>query len=183
MSGEKTKQNKELFAQGLANGAISFVGGIPGAQATIRSVLMLKENASLRLSGIMVGVFILLEMILFQDLINMIPKAVFVGVLIKVGYDVFDFKPLRLYAKGVAKKRAMMFKRFFSRHDDESIFVTNRELLMILGSAIITVTFDLNIAVASFTFIFYLHNKVFNRKNPMRDLVPEIETDAFAKQN
>ncbi len=183
MSGEKTRQNKELFAQGLANSAISFVGGIPGAQATIRSVLMLKENASLRISGIMVGVFVLIEMIIFQDLINLIPKAVFVGVLFKVGYDVFDFKPLRLYAKSVSDKRARMFKHFFSRHDDEAIFVTNRELLMILGSAIITVLFDLNTAVAGFTILFYLHNKVFNRKNPMRDLVAEIETDGFAKQN
>lgn len=159
------------------------MGGIPGAQATIRSVLMLKENASLRLSGIMVGVFILIEMILFQDLINLIPKAVFVGVLIKVGYDVFDFKPLRLYGKAVTKKRAVMFKRFFSRHDDEPIFVTNRELIMILGSALVTVLIDLNTAVICFSLLFYLHNKVFNRKNPMRDLAPELETDAFAKQN
>ncbi len=183
MSNEKTRQDKELFAQGLANGAIAFVGGIPGAQATIRSVLMLKENASLRISGIMVGVFVLIEMILFQDLINLIPKAVFVGVLIKVGYDVFDFKPLRLYAKAVSEKRAQLFKQFFSRHDDEPIFVTNRELLMILGSAGITVMFDLNTAVIGFTSLFYLHNKVFNRNNPMRDLLTEAETDAFAKQN
>ncbi len=183
MSNEKTRQDKELFAQGLANGAIALVGGIPGAQATIRSVLMLKENASLRISGIMVGLFVLIEMILFQDLINLIPKAVFVGVLIKVGYDVFDFKPLRLYAKEVSEKRAQLFKQFFSRHDDEPIFVTNRELLMILGSAGITVMFDLNTAVIGFTSLFYLHNKVFNRKNPMRDLLTEAETDAFAKQN
>lgn len=183
MSGEKTQQNKELFAQGLANSAISLVGGIPGAQATIRSVLMLKENASLRISGIMVGIFVLIEIILFQDLINMIPKAVFVGVLIKVGYDVFDFKPLRLYAKAVSEKRARMFKHFFSRHDNELIFVTNREMLMIVGAALITLLVDLNTAVIGFTILFYLHNKVFNRKNPMRDLIAEVETDAFAKQN
>jgi len=183
MSGEKSRQDKELFAQGLANGTIALLGGIPGAQATIRSVLMLKEKASLRISGIMVGIFVLIEMILFQDLINLIPKAVFVGVLIKVGYDVFDFKPLRLYAKEVAEKRAQLFKQFFSRHDDEAIFVTNREMLIILGSAGVTVVFDLNTAVAGFTALFYLHNKVLNRKNPMRDLMTEAETDVFAKQN
>ncbi|MCF6179279.1 MAG: hypothetical protein L3J63_07810, partial [Geopsychrobacter sp.] len=183
MSGSKTRQDKELFAQGLANSAIALVGGIPGAQATIRSVLMLKEKASLRISGIMVGIFVLIEMILFQDLINLIPKAVFVGVLIKVGYDVFDFKPLRLYAKELANKRAQLFEQFFSRHDDEPIFVTNRELLIIVGSAGITVMFDLNTAVIGFTSLFYLHNKVLNRKNPMRDLMTEAETDVFAKQN
>jgi len=183
LSGERTLQNKELMAQGVANGAVAMVGGIPGAQATIRSVLMLKEKASMRIAGIVVGLFVLIEMILFQSWINLIPKAVFVGVLFKVGYDVFDFMPLRLYAKEVSRKRAALFKHFFSRHDDEAIFVTNRELLMILGSATATVVFDLNTAVATFTLLFYLHNKLLNRKNPMRDLVPEIETEAFVKQN
>ncbi|GAB4165911.1 MAG: hypothetical protein Tsb0017_22580 [Geothermobacteraceae bacterium] len=183
MSGEKTRQNKELFAQGLANGSVGFLGGIPGAQATIRSVLMIKEGATLRLAGIMVGVFVLVEMVLFQGLINLIPKAVFVGVLIKVGYDVFDFLPIRLYAKEVARKRAAMFKRFFARHDDEPIFVTNREMLMIIGASAVTVLFDLNTAVAGFTLLFYLHNKVLNRKNPMRDLKPIEETEAFVTQN
>jgi SulP family sulfate permease len=183
ISGERTKRDKELMAQGVANGLVSFVGGIPGAQATIRSVLMLKENATLRLSGIMVGVFVLIEMVLFQEWISMIPKAVFVGVLFKVGYDVFDFKPLRLYCKQVATHRAAMFKNFFSRRDDEQIFVTNREVLMIFGTTAITVWFNLNVAVAGFTVLFYLHNNLLNRKNPMRDLKPELETDAFAKQN
>ena len=183
ISGERTRRDKELVAQGMANGLVSFLGGIPGAQATIRSVLMLKENATLRLSGIIVGVFVLIEMVLFQDLISLIPKAVFVGVLFKVGYDVFDFKPLRLYCKLVATHRAAMFTNFFSRRDDELIFVTNREVLMILGTTAATVWFDLNIAVAGFTFLFYLHNKLLNRKNPMRDLKPELETDGFAKQN
>ena len=39
ISGESTQQNKELVAQGIANGAISLFGGVPGAQATIRSGL------------------------------------------------------------------------------------------------------------------------------------------------
>lgn len=76
-----------------------------------------------------------------------------------------------------------MFKQFFPRHDDEAIFVTNHELLMILGSALVTVLCDLNIAVAGFTLLFYLHNKLLNRANPMRDLLPELETEAFKTQN
>ena len=183
ISGEPTRRDKELVAQGVANSLTAFVGGIPGAQATIRSVLMLKENATLRLSGIMVGAFVLVEMVLFQEWIGLIPKAVFVGVLMKVGYDVFDFKPLRLYCKQLTTHRAAMFKNFFSRRDDERIFVTNREVLMIIGTSAVTVCFNLNIAVAGFTLLFYLHNRVLNRRNPMRDLKPELETDGFAKQN
>ena len=76
----------------MANASVAIVGGIPGAQATIRSVLLVKENASMRLAGILVGVFVLLEMLLFQDMLRLIPQAVFAGVLFKVGYDVFDFR-------------------------------------------------------------------------------------------
>lgn len=179
MGGETTRQNRELAAQGLANSAIAFIGGIPGAQATIRSVLMLKEKASLRLAGIMVGIFVLVEIILFQDLLNQIPKAVFVGVLIKVGYDVFDFKPLQIYLAEFMHQRHDLLHNFFSRHDEEAIFVTNRELLMIAGTALITVFINLNVAVAAFTLFFYLHNKILFRHNPMRDLMPEQETEAF----
>ncbi len=183
MSGEATRQDKELCAQGVANAAVAMVGGIPGAQATIRSVLMLKEKATLRLAGVMVGVFVLVELVLFQDLITMIPKAVFVGVLLKVGWDVFDSKPVRLYAEQVAQKRTKLFSDFFARHDDEPIFVTNREMLMILGTTLVTVLVDLNTAVVVFTVLFYLHNRVLNRRNPMRDLKPEIETESFTTQN
>ena len=183
MSGETTRQDKELCAQGIANAAVAIVGGIPGAQATIRSVLMLKEKAGLRLAGVMVGVFVLVELVLFQDLITMIPKAVFVGVLMKVGWDVFDSKPVRIYAEQVVEKRAKLFGDFFARHDDEHIFVTNREMLMILGTTLVTVMVDLNTAVVVFSILFYLHNRVLNRRNPMRDLKPEIETESFTTQN
>lgn len=182
MSGETTRQNQELMAQGVGNSVCALVGGIPGAQATIRSVLMLKEQANLRLAGIMTGVFVLVEMFLFQEWINAIPKAVFVGILIKVGYDVFDFMPLRLYLKQLIIKHRHQWQDFFSRHDDREIYITNREGLMISGTAIVTVFFDLNMAVAGFTLLFYLHNKALNRRNPMRDLVPEKETEAFSRE-
>ncbi len=182
MSGERTLQNKELVAQGAANSLVAFVGGIPGAQATIRSVLMLKENATLRFSGIAVGLFVIVELVLFRDFINLIPKAVFVGVLIKVGYDVFDFAPIRLYLKELFENKGDLFKDFFSRHDDERIFVTNRELLMILGTMIVTVVVNLNVAVFAFTVMFYLHNLFFMKGNPMRDLNPVEETKGVAKE-
>jgi SulP family sulfate permease len=41
------------------------------------------------------GCFVLVEMIVFQKFVQLIPQAVFSGVLIKIGYDVFDFSPVR----------------------------------------------------------------------------------------
>lgn len=179
MTHEKTKQNKELLGQGLAMGVVSLVGGIPGAQATIRSVLIVKEKATSRFAGILVGIFALAEMILFQNTINLIPQAVFSGILIKVGYDVFDWLPLRLYAKEWARERYRMIHDFFDRRDDAFIFVTNREIFMIVGTTLVTAAWDLNLAVGIFTTFFYLHNKVLNKKNPMRDLRPVTETEGM----
>jgi len=59
MTGERTQQNKELLAQGVANGAVALLGGIPGAMATIRSVLVIKEGGTQR----MVGVFTCLSLV------------------------------------------------------------------------------------------------------------------------
>ena len=91
-SKEETNKSKELAAQGLANATVAAFGGLPGAQATIRSVLILKEGGTLRLAGTAAGVFVMIEMLIFQDLVKHIPAAVFCGVLFKVGYDVFDFE-------------------------------------------------------------------------------------------
>lgn len=177
MTGERTLPNKELAAQGVAHAAVACVGGIAGAQATIRSVLMVKEGATARWAGVLVGVFALVEMLIFQDWIKLIPQSVFAGVLLKVGYDVFDWLPLRIYAKQISRSRV-----------DEPIGanapqVETLEIVFVLGTALVTVLFDLNIAVALFTGLFYLHNLVWSRSNPMRDLRLDTETEAFSDQD
>lgn len=182
MTKEKTKQNKELFGQGLGIAAAAAVGGIPGAQATIRSVLMVNEKATSRIAGILVGILALVEMILFQDLINLIPQAVFAGVLIKVGYDVFDLLPIRLYLKELFRKKSVILHNFFSSHQDEPIFVTNVEMLVIIGATLLTVFWDLNFAVGIFTAFYFLWNKVFMKKHPMRDLQPITETESGSEE-
>jgi SulP family sulfate permease len=131
----------------------------------------------------MVGVFVLVEMLLFQNLLGLIPQAVFAGVLFKVGYDVFDWRPLRLYVKELATYRSRLLVNFCDRHDEEPIFVSNREMLMILGTAGVTIVFDLNLAVGGFTLLFYLHNKLLCRGNPIRDLMPATETEALTGED
>ena len=104
-SDETTNKAKELSAQGLANAVVAVFGGLPGAQATIRSVLILKEGGTMRLAGVFAGCFVLVEMVVLQRLVQLIPQAVFSGVLIKVGYDVFDFSPVLIYLRGIGQAR------------------------------------------------------------------------------
>ncbi len=155
ITGEATNRDRELAAQGIANSLVAFVGGIPGAQATIRSVLIIKERATLRLAGIMVGVFVLIEMVLFQDLINLIPQAVFSGLLFKVGYDVFDWMPVRLYLRGQLGTQTSLGK-LLTRSPDILDGVTHWEAMFVAGTTVVTVLWSLNAAVIGFTVLFYV---------------------------
>lgn len=140
MTGERTRHDKELIAQGLANGLSGLLQGIPGAQATIRSVLLLKEGARTRLSGILVGVYALLGFLVFSKVIVLIASAVFIGVLFKAGLDVFDRDFLIAYVKG-------------RWHLDRN---RNIQLAFIAYATLLTVFIDLNVAVVSGTLLFYL---------------------------
>jgi len=143
MTGEKTQQNKELIAQGLANGVSAIFQGIPGAQATIRSVLLLKEGAKTRLAGVMVGVFSLLGFVVFSKYIVMISSAVFVGVLFKAGLDVLDRDFVIAY-----------FKNKWINNKDRNI-----QLFFIFYSTLVTVLIDLNVAVVTGTIMFFIAKK------------------------
>lgn len=142
---ESTKPNKELLAQGVANGVTGLLQGIPGAQATIRSVLLIKEGAQTRLAGIFVGVFALLGFIFFGNQITLITSAVFVGVLFKAGLDVFD----RDFAKVYVKNHWISDRK------------RNIQLFFILYTTLVTVIFDLNVAVISGTVFYYVGKKYF----------------------
>ena len=171
---EKTAQNQELAAQGAANAAVAVFGGIPGAQATIRSVLILNEGALTRIAGVMVGVFVLSEMILFQDLIAAIPKAVFSGVLIKVGYDVFDWQPLRLYLTELRQGSVPD-----AAHPTGRPMVTHLNMFFIAGTTIVTVLINLNVAVIAFCVLFYILRAI----RPIHDLDQDSETEGFTDED
>lgn len=168
---ETTDQNKELVAQGIANGAVAFFGGLPGAQATIRSVLILNEGARTRIAGVMVGIFVLVEMLVFQDLIAVIPQAVFTGVLFKVGYDVFDWTPLRLYVQE-------QFTQGETPRGPGDPAVPHIDMLFIAGTTLVTVIVNLNVAVVSFCVLFY----VMSRFITVPDLQPAM-TEGFSDED
>ncbi|HEY1095754.1 MAG TPA: SulP family inorganic anion transporter [Alphaproteobacteria bacterium] len=145
MTGETTRKNKETIAQGIANAAVSMVGGVPGTQASIRSVLMIKEGATWRAAGVMVGVFVLIEMLMFQDVIALIPKAAFTGILFKVGWDVCDRGPIWA---------------FITRKKDR---LSNVDFITLIGTALVTIE-DLTVAVLTFTAFWYTMNVYQKRK-------------------
>tara|TARA_B110000027_G_scaffold112324_1_gene120898 strand:- start:465 stop:1886 length:1422 start_codon:yes stop_codon:yes gene_type:complete len=91
----KHAPNKELIGQGIGNSIAAFFGGIPGAGATIRTVVNIRAGGKTRLSGMMAGLFLLFILLAIGPIASKIPAAVLAGILITVGIDVIDYKGLK----------------------------------------------------------------------------------------
>jgi len=95
MTKTKHKPNKELIGQGIGNSIGAIFGGIPGAGATIRTVVNINAGGKTRLSGMIAGIMLLLIMLVFGPVASQIPAAVLAGILITVGIGVMDYKGLK----------------------------------------------------------------------------------------
>ncbi|GJM17195.1 MAG: hypothetical protein DHS20C13_25220 [Thermodesulfobacteriota bacterium] len=95
MTKTKHKPNKELIGQGIGNSIAAVFGGIPGAGATIRTVVNINAGGKTRLSGMMAGVLLLFILLALGPVASQIPAAVLAGILITVGISVMDFKGLK----------------------------------------------------------------------------------------
>lgn len=164
MTGAPSNLDRELFGQGVSIAAIVPFGGIPGAQATIRSVLLFKEGATARWAAIVAGTLALVQVLLLQDLIGWIPQAVFMGIVFKVGIDVFEWAPLQVYLRQL---------RGSTVAEPGGLRVSHVEMLLIAGTTVVTVLADLNLAVFTFTALFYLLRRGF--KVRIDDLTPPVK--------
>jgi len=95
MTKTKHKPNKELVGQGIGNSIAAIFGGIPGAGATIRTVVNINSGGKTRLSGMIAGIVLLIVFLGLGPIASKIPAAVLAGILITVGIGVMDYKGLR----------------------------------------------------------------------------------------
>ena len=106
----KTKHlpNKELIGQGIGNSIAALFGGIPGAGATIRTVVNIDSGGKTKISGMVAGLLLLLVLLSLGPLASRIPAAVLAGILITVGIGVMDWKGLKVLNKIPSKEVLMM---------------------------------------------------------------------------
>jgi len=95
MTKTKHKPNKELIGQGIGNSIAAVFGGIPGAGATIRTVVNINAGGKTRLSGMIAGILLLVILLALGPIASQIPAAVLAGILITVGIGVMDYKGLK----------------------------------------------------------------------------------------
>jgi SulP family sulfate permease len=95
MTKTKHNPNKELVGQGIGNSIAAVFGGIPGAGATIRTVVNINAGGKTRLSGMIAGLLLLFTLLVLGPVASRIPAAVLAGILITVGVSVMDYKGLK----------------------------------------------------------------------------------------
>jgi SulP family sulfate permease len=109
--------NRELIGQGIANTASGLLSGLPGAGATMRTVINIKSGGTTPLSGMTHSVVLLLVLLGAGSMAAEIPTALLAGILIKVGLDIIDWGFLlrahRLSVKTAALMYAVMLMTVF----------------------------------------------------------------------
>ena len=91
--------NKELIGQGIGNSIGAIFGGIPGAGATIRTVVNIQSGGKTRISGMVASLVLLAILLVLSPVASQIPAAVLAGILVTVGIGVMDYKGLNTLSK------------------------------------------------------------------------------------
>ncbi|MFZ9270994.1 MAG: SulP family inorganic anion transporter, partial [Prochlorococcaceae cyanobacterium] len=87
----ESDSNKELIGQGLGNFASGLFGGLPGAGATMGTVVNIQAGGRSALSGISRAVILMVVILAFSGVAAQIPQAVLAGIALKVGVDIVDW--------------------------------------------------------------------------------------------
>ncbi len=95
MTKTQHNSNKELIGQGLGNMGAALIGGIPGAGATMRTVVNINSGGKTRISGVIHGLALLLVLLGAGAYAKLIPLPVLAGILITVGIGIIDYKGIK----------------------------------------------------------------------------------------
>ena len=87
--------DRELIGQGIGNLVSGLFGGLPGAGATMRTVINVKTGGKTPISGMVHALVLLIIVLKAGGLTENIPHAVLAGILIKVGIDIIDWSFLK----------------------------------------------------------------------------------------
>jgi len=105
--------DRELIGQGIGNTLAGLFGGLPGAGATMRTVVNVRAGGLTPLSGAL-HALILLAIVLGAGVVaRYIPHAVLAGILVKVGTDIIDWDYLKRMRHAPRAGVLMMFSVLF----------------------------------------------------------------------
>ncbi|WP_420448403.1 SulP family inorganic anion transporter [Candidatus Palauibacter sp.] len=91
LTGTQHDSNRELVGQGIGNVVSGLFGGLPGAGATLGTVVNIRAGGLTRVSGALRAIFLLGVLLGLGPALEPIPHAVLAGILLKVGWDIIDW--------------------------------------------------------------------------------------------
>jgi SulP family sulfate permease len=94
MSGDKHNSNVELVAQGVANLAVPFVGGIPATGAIARTATNIRSGAQTPVAGMVHALTLLFIVVVAAPLARFIPLATLAAVLFVVAYNMGEWREI-----------------------------------------------------------------------------------------
>ena len=101
--------DKELIGQGIGNLLAGLFGGLPGAGATMRTVINVRAGGKTPISGMVHAIVLLVIVLGAGKLTENIPHAVLAGILIKVGIDIIDWSFIKRAHKISIKATGLMY--------------------------------------------------------------------------
>jgi sulfate permease, SulP family len=116
--------NKECVAQGAANVATGFFGGMGGCAMIGQSIINVTSGGRSRISGIMAALSLLTFIVFASSLIERVPVAALVGVMFMVSIGTFEWASFRILHR-----------------------IPKADAAVIILVTVLTVAFDLAIAV------------------------------------
>lgn len=99
MGGDKHNSNVELLAQGIANLAVPFVGGIPATGAIARTATNIRSGARTPVSGMVHSLTLLVILLIAAPLTRSIPLATLASILFVVAYNMSEWREVRTILK------------------------------------------------------------------------------------
>ena len=100
--------DRELIGQGIGNMVAGFFGAIPGAGATMRTMINVRAGGRTSLSGALHALVLLGLVLGLAPLAEDIPSAVLAGILLKVGWDIIDWGYLRRVRRAPSEETLVM---------------------------------------------------------------------------
>ena len=94
LTGKRHNPDRELIGQGIGNMAAGLIGALPGAGTTASTVTNIRSGGSTQVSGALYAVLVFALVLGLGRLVEPIPLAALAGVLIKVGWDIVDWRIL-----------------------------------------------------------------------------------------
>ena len=83
------------------------IGGLPGAGATMRTVININSGGKTRLSGVIAGILLAAILLGLGQLVGHIPNAVLAGILVTVGIGIIDYKGMK-HLKSIPRSDAVI---------------------------------------------------------------------------